>query len=434
MDERFPQFNEKIEKIPIPLEKIDLIIQKTLNQNIIPERKRRKRTLLYSLSAAIVAFGLFIGSAFVSPTMAKVVSQIPFIGSIFAFAGDEGLQAASLKGLSTPINQQVKDNGITLNMKEVYYDGTRLALGFTQESFLPLGEIERPEVQVNGKLINFSSGTHGKFVSLQQYAGTLDISPTEDLPESFTMKISFFSVGLVKGKWEFEFPVKLSNTVTVVRPMETKMIEGEDVTLKTVSSGPAGTALSIDSVEASNNIPSPLNFYVIDENGEALTQLSGAGEGNSVNGKDIMHYKFLYTPLNKGVKKLSIIPYKNAETDGLPQKISKVANKENFPITLNQGDLGKIVITNIDYKKDKTVVYFKVESDFAYDFMANNSLWLEDENGNNLTIRQKAYPEKVKGNLYKQEFKKANPNGEIKVVTRKFPKPIMYKEFNVTLE
>ncbi|SMQ80870.1 protein of unknown function [Bacillus sp. OV166] len=433
MDERFPQLKEEMERIPVPFEKLDLIIEQTINEKFLPKRKKKKRKVFYSLSAAILAFGLFLGSAFVSPTMARVVSQIPLIGSVFSFAGDEGLQTASMKGLSTDINQTVKNKGITLIMKEVYYDGTRLSLGFTQESFLPLGEVERPDIEINGKDINFSSGSSGNFISLQKYAGTINITPTEDLPESFMMKLSFSSVGLVKGKWEFEFPVKLASDVTIVRPMETKIIEGEEVILKTVSSGPAGTALSIDTIKLSNQKDLHLNFNVIDDTGEALTTLSGSGGGNSVNGKEKMEYKFLYTPLKKGVKNVLIIPYVEAETNGLPPKISKSVTEDNLPITLNQGDKGKIVVTDIDYKEDKAVVYFKVESEIPYDFVSNNRLWLESENGKDLTINQKPYAEKVKGNYYKQEFDAISPNENIKIVTRKFPKPIIYDSFNVTL-
>jgi hypothetical protein len=433
MDDRFPKFKEEIEKIPVPIEKLNLIIHKTLNQNILPKKNKKKKIVFYTLSAAVLAFVILIGSAFVSPAMANVVSQIPFIGSVFSFAGDEGLQTASMKGLSTSINQAEKNKGITLNMKEVYYDGTRLSLGFTQESFLPLGEVERPDIQVDGKTINFSSGSSGNFINLQQYAGTLNITPTEDLPENFMMKISFSSVGLVRGKWEFEFPVKLANDVTFVRPMETKMIEGEEVILKSVSSGQAGTALSIDTIKLPNQKDLHLRFNVIDEFGEALTTITSAGDGSRENGKDIMHFKFLYTPLKKGVKNVLIIPYVEAETNGLPPKISIPATEENLPITLNQGDIGKIVVTDIDYKKDKTVVYFKVESEIAYDFGSNNRLWLEDPNGKDLTIMQKAYAEKVKDNLYKQEFKSINSNKKIKVVTLKFPKPIMYEGFKVQL-
>jgi hypothetical protein len=79
MDKRFTELEAEIEKIPVPMEKIDSIIQKTLYQNYLPQKNKRLKTIFYSLSVAVVAFGLFIGSAFISPTMARVVNKIPFI-------------------------------------------------------------------------------------------------------------------------------------------------------------------------------------------------------------------------------------------------------------------------------------------------------------------------------------------------------------------
>jgi hypothetical protein len=83
MNERFPQFKEEIEKIPVPIERLNLIIQNTLNQNILPKKNKKNRIVFYSLSVAILAFAIFIGSAFVSPTMANVISNIPYLRSIF---------------------------------------------------------------------------------------------------------------------------------------------------------------------------------------------------------------------------------------------------------------------------------------------------------------------------------------------------------------
>ncbi|WP_207634187.1 hypothetical protein [Halalkalibacter urbisdiaboli] len=43
------------------------------------------------------------------------------------------------------------------------------------------------------------------------------------------MKMRIDAVGLIPEKWEFGFPVKQSNEVSVVRPQEMKIIEGAEV-------------------------------------------------------------------------------------------------------------------------------------------------------------------------------------------------------------
>lgn len=53
---------------------------------IQPGKKQRlniAKKLLYVTAACIVLFGLFIGSAFISPVMAEVASKIPFLNKIF---------------------------------------------------------------------------------------------------------------------------------------------------------------------------------------------------------------------------------------------------------------------------------------------------------------------------------------------------------------
>lgn len=434
MNDRLPELKEEMEKISVPVDKLDHIIRNTMKENRQPKKNSKKRIVIYSSSAAVLALGLLTGSAFVSPAMAKVVSQIPVIGSIFSFAGDEGLQTASKQGLASPVNQTVKDNGITLSIKDVFYDGTRLSLGYSHESLVSLGEVEQPDIQVNGKAINFSSSSSGKFISPQHYAGILDINPTEELPEEFIMKVTFSKVGLITGKWEFEFPVKQSNDVVIIRPMETKIFGNEEVKLKSLKVGPVGTDLSIDVLKPQDKQDLNFHFNVIDEKGNALTQLSGGGQGNIVNGNDLSHLEFQYPPLKEGMKNVTVIPYTLPETNGLPPKVSKSLQNENLPITLNQGELGRIVVTDIKYMEDKTVVYFKVESDFAFDGNFNhNRIWLEDHKGRDLTLDGKPYAERVEGNFYKQEFKPVNDKKNTKVVTREFPEPVMYEGFKVQL-
>lgn len=86
-----------MEKIEIPKELTNRVIlgvenakkdnkrHKQLKPESKSDRKRwslRKRIMFIS-SVAVLLFGLFISSAFVSPAMAKVISNIPYLGLIF---------------------------------------------------------------------------------------------------------------------------------------------------------------------------------------------------------------------------------------------------------------------------------------------------------------------------------------------------------------
>ncbi|WP_100011259.1 DUF4179 domain-containing protein [Lentibacillus sediminis] len=81
MNNDFPNFKNEIDKIDVPEKKLDLAIERAIKRG-----KRKKwglsKKITYLSSAAVIVFSLLIGSAFVSPVMAKVMSNVPLISQI----------------------------------------------------------------------------------------------------------------------------------------------------------------------------------------------------------------------------------------------------------------------------------------------------------------------------------------------------------------
>lgn len=432
MSNQWPDLKKEMEKIPVPMDKLDSIIVNTANEKGM--RRSKKKIAFYSLSAAVLGFGLFIGSATISPTMAKVASQIPIIGTFFNDVDDEGLRIAGQKGLTQIVDQSAKDNGITLTMNEIFYDGTRLTFGYTQESLFAIGELERPTIEVDGKEINFSSGSFGDFITPQKYKGGININPIEELPKEFDMKVRIDAIGIIPGKWEFEFPVKQSSEVTVIRPQEMKMVEQAEVQIASLKLGPAGTDLRVNVTadEANNKLDVyRLNFHVLDESGNVLDIISGSGSGDIENGREKAQLDFLYTPLKEGTKKVEIIPYTTPMVE--EEVVTMSLDDQTLPFVLEQGDYGKILITDLNFLEDKVVVYFDVQSDVIIDNkLSRNPIWLEDANGKNLMLEDRPYAVRIEGNSFKQEFATSKKDGLV-VKTRKFSKPTTYESFEIEL-
>ncbi|WP_313800779.1 DUF4179 domain-containing protein [Cytobacillus sp.] len=434
MSEQWPDFKKELEKLSVPTDKLNSIIANTIDQN--RSKKSKKKIIIYSLSAAVLGFGVFIGSASVSPAMAKIASAIPIIGTFFNESSDEGLRIAGQKGLTQIVDQSSKDNGITLTMNEIFYDGTRLTFGYTQESIFAIGDLERPTIEVNGKEINFSSGYSGEYITPQKYKGIMDIRPTEELPEEFDIKIRIDAVGLIPGKWEFQFPVKQSNEVKVVRLQEMKIIEEAEVEIASLKLGPAGTDLAVKVSKKENNTkldPYALDFYIIDEEGNVLDKISGSGSGDTEKGEEKANLNFLYSPLKDGTKKIRVIPY-NVPMSGRDfEEVTMNLDDQNTPFVIDQGDFGKVLITDINYQEDKIVIYFDMQTDAIVDNKASrNPIWLEDADGNNLSLKDKPFAERIKGNSFKQEFSLGVKKG-IQIKTVKYPKPILYEEFVIDI-
>ncbi len=183
-----------------------------------------KKTAI-SVSAAAVLGGVVLGSGFVSPAMADALKNVPLIGSVFQYNFDPTLKQASISGLTTEPNLSVTRDGLTLNIKEVMYDGTRLAFMIERQGmdddtvlspYLPegatnvSGETQKkvpveqqkkgylfmPEVTIQGKSGFFGSFTDavgktedGKFIrNMAMYEITSGLSDKQ-LPNEFNMTV-----------------------------------------------------------------------------------------------------------------------------------------------------------------------------------------------------------------------------------------------------
>ncbi|MES9682616.1 hypothetical protein ABWK22_06765, partial [Gottfriedia acidiceleris] len=76
------KLKQEIQSIQIPNEKLNHVIEAAIKKG---KRKQRAlgRKILYCSSVAVLLFSLFISSAFISPTMAEVISKIPYLSLIF---------------------------------------------------------------------------------------------------------------------------------------------------------------------------------------------------------------------------------------------------------------------------------------------------------------------------------------------------------------
>lgn len=431
MSKQWPDLKKEMDNIQVPLEKLDKIIK-----NAAPPMKKKKSKLKivsYTAGAAAVALFIFVGSASVSPTMAKIASHVPLIGTFFNDVQDEGLQIAGQKGLTQIIDLSSKDSGITLTINEMFYDGTRLVFGYTQESLLAIGELERPTIEVNGREINFSSSYSGEFITPQKYKGMVEINPTEELPEEFELNMRIDAIGLIPGNWNFQFHVKQSNQVIVVRLEEAQMIEEMKVEINSLKIGPAGTdlAVQITSKEEEMNLePHDLEFFLVDDHGNVLDLIGKDAHGDTESGVVETQVRYLYSPLKEGTKKVRVIPYK-LENHFPLEKVMIPLEGQKYPLKLSQGDFGDITVTEIQSNEDQIIVYFDVNSESLYDNrLTRNPIWLEDEHGNNLMLEEAPFAKRIEGNSFKQVFKESEIE-RAHLATFQYPEPILYDEFEV---
>lgn len=117
---------KEVDKIKIPEEALDQAIKSAINKGKRNQRSLGKKVIYFS-SAAVFLFGLLIGSAFVSPAMARVVSKIPYLGQIFESKNDivtvitEELRAKGYKTSGAGVSFPEKKIVIDIQGSEKYF-------------------------------------------------------------------------------------------------------------------------------------------------------------------------------------------------------------------------------------------------------------------------------------------------------------------------
>jgi Protein of unknown function (DUF4030) len=108
---------KEVDKIKIPEDKLDQAIEYAIKRGKKKQRNLGKKFIYFS-STAVLLFSLIIGSAFVSPAMAKVVSKIPYLGQIF-----------ESKSVVMIISDELHENGYKFVGAGVSYPEKEITIG-----------------------------------------------------------------------------------------------------------------------------------------------------------------------------------------------------------------------------------------------------------------------------------------------------------------
>ncbi len=311
MTDKIPSFKEEIDDIHVPFDKLDAIILKTVQENSPKRKKSLRKKLAYSVAAAVAAFGLLIGSATVSPVMATMVSKIPIIGSIFSTSGEHGLERVSELGLTQVVGQSKTVNGITITIDEVFYDGTRVTVGYTQESEEPLDNFYiRPKFEVDGK--KMVTGTYIREVTPTFWTNVISIEPYRiELPGKFDLGMNF--EGKNGEEWNFSTPVEEQLGVEQVTINHSQQTEGIDLFVESIKIGHTGFLLRYEvASEKHHDLTTLLEFRVVDSLGNELAAIGGGKENGNANGFFVdgrVYGTRLFDSVDEHDKELTIIPY-----------------------------------------------------------------------------------------------------------------------------
>jgi len=224
-------FNEKSTLPEFPRDEVRAAIAKGIQQAEVQtnmcqtpvhiKRKSKLKPLLY-VASAVAAFSIMVGSAaYVSPTFASTLSQLPIVGSVFSEYDFLGLKQSSEQGLTSIIGEKQTINGISVTIDEVLYDESNISVGYTIESEKELSNRyfnryfgSGMVLTINGANPEVNYEIFGKVAIGTVHTFVSRFKVKDQMPDSFEMGLML--EGKEGGKWEFSVPVKkITNTIDV---------------------------------------------------------------------------------------------------------------------------------------------------------------------------------------------------------------------------
>jgi hypothetical protein len=342
----------------------------------LPEKRRKSKKIYKAVAGIILSVGVLTAFGFAMPTYAQ---NIPIIGSIFKLL-DRG-QYTNYDKYASDINITKVDNGVSITITSIVYDGLDLNIAYKVDSDKPMKDdphlLDR-DLAINGKITTFSSGGGGQFSEdKKSYVGveTLHVSKNEvpkevqdkmflggyvEVPDKFTLTLNVKELlGGIKGKWNFNFQVtneKVNGKVKEFTLNKDLNNIGKDAKLTKVTLTPINTELQLTSKEDIIGSGSGISFLLVDNKGRQLGDKSGDGSGHDGE----YYYSFKYREADEDSKSIRIIPYKRELNRDNVKRIQSSLNL-NGETKIKLGKYGDLIINKVETVDNKTKIHYRFE-------------------------------------------------------------------------
>ncbi|AWB43725.1 Tat pathway signal protein [Paenibacillus sp. CAA11] len=328
-----------------------------VNEMVQKKNKFMKKTLVAAAAVAIMGGGV-IGSGFVSPAMADTLKHLPVVGSVFDKLPDKSLNEAVKKGLTTAPDLTITHDGVTLKVKEVLFDGSRLSVALERQGVEGIGLVSGeqnpkekgylglPDLKVNGetKRLFGAFGEVPNFDNVVMFDAVKDVA---SLPDSFELTFET-KVSGVAEPFTFKIPVKKLAVQKALKPEASISGSGYSYTVKELTLSPASTRLVIDgegvvpasAEQTGKYAPSQLRYEIVDDQGNVL---QSSLQGVKIAGTDTKHHdELVFSAVKEGAKSITIKPYtetmvKDAGFNkelGLPKEDGKKTYLKDLELTV----------------------------------------------------------------------------------------------------
>jgi hypothetical protein len=345
-----------------------------------PKSSARRRIIAYRTIAVCAAGVLLIGSGYVSPAMANVLKQIPLVGSIFEKSTDPVMQKVSSAGMVNEVSRMAADKGITMAIRDAYFDGGKLAIGYSLE----FGEGVRLEanasdgelipisfnVKINGQSLSYI----GDFEQQEEVGGLvqgllkLSVQAEQPISPPYNVEFSVDQIDRTNGQWEFVFSAdnaQVESKKSVLTPDAAEAALGDyTINIEEVQFNPTNTLLNIRKTGPKSGI-NDVAFKVYDGNGIVLENGAiGSRVTELEDGTGTMIETIELPPIEKQNLTVEAFLPNLIQGDAVsPDTIHEIRlTEEELPYVITIGkEKYTLTIDELVRLSDRTELYFKVD-------------------------------------------------------------------------
>ncbi|KZZ84325.1 DUF4179 domain-containing protein [Bacillus sp. SJS] len=382
-ENRFKELMDQTEMGSMKFEMVDqLAVMRRIREKPNTGQKRRggiPAVILSTIAAATILFILIMQM----PIKDQIEAGISKQATLLSQSNDPGLVAWSKKNNPQQVNKTSESNGIKVSIKEIMFDGYRMAIGYEVQSKTKfVGPVHNPKITVNGKAINasdFSDSAQSQINPYKQethsFKGVTSYFIKEKLPKKFDVKVQFFSNQNLlsgkergtKGRWEFSIPIDQKGEVYNVKPKVSLTKNSTKLSVHQIILAPSVTEVSVLKEDKGRGAFGGANYRLLDDKENLISAFGNSDfSGEEKNGKFILRATGKYTPTDGIPSYILVQPfsYNDAENNPNQGQITIKRITDPLPMTFPQNNKA-IVVNKIEESKDKKrlKIYYKVKGD-----------------------------------------------------------------------
>ncbi|MEC0370354.1 DUF4179 domain-containing protein [Paenibacillus chibensis] len=308
---------------------VETKMQEALGQlvSLSPSRRRKRHIGLLSSAAVFMLCLILLASAFISPTMAKSLKEMPFIQEIYKLTNHMGLQTAEEKGMLEDINQSITKNGVTIRITKLVYTGSTIYFVLEEDT---------ADHKFNNRDFSMSGKVNGEYVDMTMSRGPLKkwgranapsativtVSHAEysskdgqkyNFPDQFTLNLKIGLVDMPKDVFLFDIPVKKNEASSrvVTSDAPAKVWGNCKMALGSIEFTPVMTRLTMHEDNGVRDISDSgpkFGYLLVDQDGNQV-ESTGGSFGSRIKGTDFMAVTTDMDPLPKLPESITIRPY-----------------------------------------------------------------------------------------------------------------------------